>query len=253
MVARFRDAARGGPDAALLLDGLHLVAEALDAGISIEALAVTDAALEDPAVAGVATRVAETLVAAPGVLAAMSPVRSASGVVALARRPVTTAAACVSGPEPLAVIAVDVQDPGNLGAIIRAAEAGGATGVLTTAGGADPFGWKALRGSMGSAFRLPVSRVEDGHAAVALARGQGLRVVAAINSGGTPMANAGLHGPLALVLGGEGPGLDQALVGAADEGITIPMAPPVESLNVAVAAALLVYEARRQRGARPPS
>jgi len=148
---------------------------------------------------------------------------------------------------PLVVIAADVQDPGNFGALLRSAEAGGATGVIATESGADPFGWKALRGAMGSAFRLPVARVSDGAAAVALARSHGLRVAAAIGRGGTPMSDADLTGPLALVVGGEGSGLLEALVTAADARITIPMTPPVESLNVSVAAALLVFEARRQR------
>jgi TrmH family RNA methyltransferase len=177
----------------------------------------------------------------------MSPARSPSGVVALARRPVEGTSGMFSRGTPLVVIAVDVQDPGNFGALLRSAEAGGATGVIATESGADPFGWKALRGAMGSAFRLPVARVSDGAAAVALARSHGLRVAAAIGRGGTPMSDADLTGPLALVVGGEGSGLLEALVTAADARITIPMTPPVESLNVSVAAALLVFEARRQR------
>lgn len=247
LVARFREAGRGGAGGLLLLDGVHLIVEALDAGLALDALAVTDDALEDPAIARLVARVPEAVTVSPEVLDAMSPVRTASGVVALAGRPVTSPESCVAADDPLTVIAVDVQDPGNLGALVRSAEAAGATGVLTTAGGADPFGWKALRGAMGSAFRLPLARVDDAGAALSLARRHGLRVVAAVARGGAPMSNVGLRGPVALVLGGEGPGLDAAVAAAADERITIPMAAPVESLNVAVAAALLVYEARRQR------
>jgi TrmH family RNA methyltransferase len=151
-------------------------------------------------------------------------------------------------PAPLVVIAVDVQDPGNIGAILRASEAAGVSGVITTSAGADPYGWKAVRGSMGSALRLPTARVADAAAALDLARSRDLRCAATVRDGGTTMDAADLRGPLAIVLGGEGAGLSSEIVSACDLSISIPMAPRVESLNVATAAALLVYEARRQRG-----
>ena len=88
---------------------------------------------------------------------AVSPVKTPSGVVALAQRPQSRTGRCMPGPRALVVAAVDVQDPGNLGAIIRVAEAAGATGFAAAGGSANPFGWKALRGSMGSALRLPIA------------------------------------------------------------------------------------------------
>jgi RNA methyltransferase, TrmH family len=145
------------------------------------------------------------------------------------------------------VIADGIQDPGNVGAIVRVAEAGGATGIVTTGGSADPFGWKALRGSMGSALRVPIAAAADAAAAVADARGRGCRILAATPRGGRSPFDVDLTGATAVLIGGEGPGLPQRLVDAADERITIPMQPPVESLNTAVSAALIVYEARRQR------
>ena len=78
--------------------------------------------------------------------------------------------AAVAGDLPLVVVAVDVQDPGNMGALMRSAEAGGATGLVATTKSADPFGWKALRGAMGSAFRLPIARAGDARDAMALVR-----------------------------------------------------------------------------------
>jgi len=141
-----------------------------------------------------------------------------------------------------------VQDPGNVGAIIRAAEACGATGALAGEGTADPFGWKALRGAMGSTFRLPVAR-EPLERIVDRARAAAIRLFAATPRGGKPLPECDLRGPAAVLLGGEGPGLPAALFDAADERMTIPMKPTVESLNVSVAAALILYEASRQRRA----
>ena len=183
-------------------------------------------------------------------MAALSPVRSPSGVVALAERPTGGERRMFDTVTPLIVCAVDVQDPGNVGAIVRVAEAGGATGVITTGRSADPFGWKALRGSMGSALRLPVASRPDTVAALDHARRSGCRVVVTVPRGGQAYDEARLDGATAIVVGGEGAGLPAAIVAAADERVTIPMAAPVESLNTAVCAALAVYEARRQRHAR---
>jgi TrmH family RNA methyltransferase len=172
-----------------------------------------------------------------------------SGIVALASRPRWAANDFVRHPDALVIVAVDVQDPGNLGALVRSAEAGGATAVVTTMGGADPFGWKALRGSMGSALRLPVARVDALDAVLDAARRAGCRVVATASRAGTPLHETDLRPPTLVLLGSEGEGLRGPLIEGADERLAIPMAPPVESLNVAVAAGLIVYEARRQRRA----
>ena len=104
------------------------------------------------------------------------------------------------------IIAADVQDPGNLGAIVRVAEAGGATGVVAAGISANPFGWKALRGSMGSALRLPIAIRRDTAAAVDDARRHGCRIVATVPRGGDAHDGADLRGPLALLVGGEGAG-----------------------------------------------
>ena len=162
LVSRFRDATDHTVAGTMLLDGAHLLAEALDAGIEVTDVAMAQNAAARPELAALRRRVPQTVLVTDAVIAAMSPARSPSGVVALARRPAGSEAAVFAGATPLVVVAVDVQDPGNLGALLRSAEAGGATGVIATTSGADPFGWKALRGAMGSAFRLPVARVGDG-------------------------------------------------------------------------------------------
>jgi TrmH family RNA methyltransferase len=147
----------------------------------------------------------------------------------------------------LVVAAFGLQDPGNAGAVVRAAEAAGATGVLFDGDSADPFGWKALRASMGSALRLPVGRERDAHEILTRWRRDGLTVVLAEPQGGCSFREVSLTGPTVVVIGSEGSGVPAPIRALASLRATIPMRPPVESLNVAVATAILLYEAERQR------
>ncbi len=251
LVARFRDAMRGDAAAALLLDGAHLVADALAAGIAIELVAVTPAARERADIDALVTSLRDggvtVAVVAQPVMDAISPVRAASGIAALALRPPSAGDRIYAAARPLVAIAVDVQDPGNVGAMVRVAEAAGASGLVAAGASANPYGWKALRGSMGSGLRLPLVCDIDPSAAFDQARRHRCRVIATAPRGGTPIDEADLSGPLAVLIGGEGAGLPDALVDAADERITIPMQPPVESLNAAVTSALILYEARRRQ------
>jgi TrmH family RNA methyltransferase len=232
----------------MLLDGVHLVREALSANVRIREAAVAADAPPDSEIAQLVARLEasgiETVSAVAPVMAALSPVRSPSAIVATADRP--DHAGAMYKEKPLLMIAAGVQDPGNLGAMVRVAEAGGATGFVAAGESADPFGWKALRGSMGSALRLPIAIVK-GDVRFTELRARGCRIVATSPHRGRSLYECSLTGPIALVIGGEGNGLSSDQISEADEVITIPMQPPVESLNAAVTAALLVYEARRQR------
>jgi TrmH family RNA methyltransferase len=251
IVARYRAAAHRDADDLVLLDGVHLVADALEAGVHLREAAVAAAADDNDEVRTLVRSLerarVDVVTVTSAVMDALSPVRSSSAIVALADRPSTEAAAVFARAPALAVVAIDVQDPGNLGAVIRVAEAGGAAGVVAAGASADPFGWKALRGSMGSSLRLPVAAVAKAPDALAMARRAGYRVVATVPRGGRSLFESDLTASAAVLIGGEGPGLPQALVDSADERVTIPMEGSVESLNSAVAAALIVYEAKRQR------
>lgn len=183
------------------------------------------------------------------VMAAISPVRTPSGIVAIAEFSPPALDAVMNGQLPLVPLLAGIQDPGNLGAAARTAEASGATGLVACLPSADPFGWKALRGAMGSLFRLPVPERVPLHEALLAARRRGLVVVAAVPRGGTPLDHLDWRRPIAVMLGGEGGGLAEQDLDHADERVTIPMKPPVESLNVAVSAGVLLYEAARQRAA----
>lgn len=254
LVHACRDARAGGPGEPLLLDGWHLLLEGVAAGLPIDAVAIGDAppdAASNDALDALDRAGAQVVRVTADVLQAMSPVRTPSGVVALARRPAHALASVFSPAPALVLAAVDVQDPGNVGALVRAAEALGASGVVAAGLSADPFGWKALRAAMGSAFRLPLVREASIDAVVGEARTRSAQVVALVPRGGADPASLDLARPTCLLLGGEGPGLSPALVAAADLRLSVPMAPAVESLNVAVAGALALYDAARQRRSRP--
>jgi RNA methyltransferase, TrmH family len=249
LVARFRHAQQGaGPE--VLVEGATLVREALEAGWPLDVVAVTDEAsarADTTALLAALPASAARVRVTPAVMDALSPVHTPAGVVALAGMP---AERDVFARRPaLLVCAIDVQDPGNLGAIVRAAEAAGATGVLACGNSADPFGWKALRGAMGSAFRLPLRRRMPMADALDELRAAGVRLVATTLAG-TPLDDTDLRGETAILVGTEGRGIPGHVLAQADAQLTIPMAAPVESLNVAVATAIVLYEARRQRRLR---
>ena len=228
----------------MLLDGEHLLEESLSAGLPIEAV------LTDGRAGDLARRAAEAGAsvydATEAVLAAASPVRHPSGIVAIARWTPSALTEAFDGADPLIVGLVDVQDPGNLGGAIRAAAGLDATAVVVLDRSADPAGWRAMRGAMGSTFRIPVARGES-MAALAEARRRGLAVAATTAGAGDAIDRADLRGPLLVLLGNEGAGLPAELAAQADRVLTVPTGRGVESLNVAVTAALVLFEARRQR------
>lgn len=252
VVKEYRRVARGD-DRLALIDGWHLLDEAVQAGVAIESVVV---------VRGIVTSATERILArardagaqlsdvSVGVLNTLSPVRTPSGVAALIHRRRAVLSQLLTPSPPLIVLAVDMQDPGNVGAVIRSAEAGGATGVALAGDSSDAWGWKALRAAMGSTFRLPVVAADNAPTLIEELRDAGMAVLASVPRGGLTMHGTDMRQGVAIMIGGEGPGLPATLVESADARVSIPMKSPVESLNAAVAAALLVYEARRQREVR---
>jgi RNA methyltransferase, TrmH family len=257
----------------IFVEGVRLCEEAARARLSIQDALYTERlardergmrllrALNDLSVR--ATRVSEQ------VLASVSDTKTAQGIVLLASRPQRTwdeglelrkvlnqrSDAPSEHPAPgtrqaLIVIMHRINNPANAGAILRTAEAAGAGGVVTTEGTADLFSAKALRGAMGSTFRLPLwegARFSD---ALAWCARHGISTVSTAAGDSSAHAHTEIDWTKAraLVVGHEGAGLEQDEVAAADETVIIPMREPVESLNVAVATAIILYEAARQRG-----
>lgn len=249
-VKRLRALLAGGSGEPLaVLEGVKLAAEALAAGVDVVEVAVSPEVIEGPHAALVARleeKGAAVRVLARPVLAGLSEAETSQGMLAVARRPAFDEARIYGG-TPLVLVAVGVQNPGNLGALLRTAEAAGATGAYLTAGCADPMSWKALRGAMGSAFRLPhVTGLEAADVLDRLERA-GVVTVAAASDAPDLYDAADLTRPVALVFGSEGTGLPAEVAARARLRVRIPMAPPVESLNVGVAAGVLFFEAARQR------
>ena len=236
----------------VLLDGVHLVRDAHAAGAVFELLVVAASRLgagteEEQLVATLQSSAVEVVAADDTVFAALSPVKSPAGIAAIVRRQVTAPPLVCGRPHAFVVTAADVQDPGNIGAVIRAAEAGGATGAFVCGASASPFSWKALRGSMGSALRLPIVAGMTTDAVMNCMAEADLRMIAAVPRGGDSPDDIDWRGAIGLFIGGEGPGLREDVVARCSVRVTIPMAVTVESLNVAVAAGILIYAARRQR------
>lgn len=238
----------------MLLEGVRLCEEAARAGVDITVALFTEAARSTPRAAAVLAMLTggatQIFAVSDDVLFSVSDTKTPQGIVALARRPTDSAQPLVlkDGQTPLVVILHQLNNPANAGALLRAAEAAGATGAIATAGTTDLFSPKALRGAMGSTFRLPL------WTGASFAAVLDWCVEQRVSSVSTHARAAQLHTeldwtvPRAVIVGPEGAGLTAEEVGAAKAGIRIPMRPPVESLNAAVALGIILYEAARQRG-----
>lgn len=247
-VQRFRDAAAGTSGDFLLAEGVRLVWEAVQAGMHVVEAAVSPKLTDDALRDALAERAESFLDCSDQMLSRLSALDTPQGVaVRLARPSYDDARLLGEDLVPLVVVAAGLRDPGNLGAVMRTAEAAGATSCLTIRGGADPFRDKAVRGSMGSVFRLPVRHGMTTDEAISFARKHRLQVVVADGGGSFAHSEADLKKPMMLVVGAEAAGVAPEWIAAADQHVYVPLREPVESLNVAVAAGVLLFEAQRQR------
>jgi TrmH family RNA methyltransferase len=230
----------------IAIEGEHLLEESLRSGIIPKTVFLTE---HLPAPATLPSSV-EILRLTSDVFSSAVETRSPQGIAALIEPPVPQLADILERqPSSLLLIAAGLRDPGNLGTIIRSAEAFGASGVLTTHGTVSPWNQKALRASVGSIFRIPVvEATEDEIAELQATHGISLfGAVGAAQEGVLAAHEADLRRPTAFLIGNEGAGLAPEWLALASSVITIPCPGPVESLNAAVAASLLLYEASRQR------
>ncbi|MGB7250200.1 MAG: RNA methyltransferase [Phormidesmis sp.] len=236
--------------AVLLLEGTHLIEAACAVSYPLQSLCYTEAwQQQHPALCAQALAQSESAqTVSVAVLKAIASTVTPDGVVAIAtqRNAWQAAAARPSNAPSLGLVLERLQDPGNLGTIIRTAAAAGSDGLWLSADSVDVGNPKVLRASVGQWFRLPMATVDVVDQAQSL-RQQGVQVVATSAIADLDYWALDLRQPTVFMMGNEGAGLSAALMDCASVTVKIPVMPAVESLNVAISSALLLYEARRQR------
>jgi TrmH family RNA methyltransferase len=248
---------RDGKDHDLVfIEGLRLAEEALRSGLEIEAVIFSDeinrkerAASSIGKLSKVSRRMASV---SEKLLESVSYTKTPQGIVMLARRPQNglERVNATLNPASLIVVLHQVNNPVNVGAILRTAEAAGAAGVITTKNTSDPFSPKSLRGAMGSAFRLSLWIGPDYNEMINWCNAKQISTVCTDASANMPYTEVNWTRSIALILGPESTGLTDEEIAQADEAVSIPMQGDVESLNVSVAAGILLFEAARQRSVR---
>ena len=235
-------------DGCCAIDGVRLLEEAIRSGLRFRAVFFSISAQNKSArlLPQIGANV-ETLLLPDKLFASAVPSETPQGVAALVRwkehSPEDVLARSKTGP----VLAIaGVQDPGNLGTILRSAEAFGAAGVLLGEGTVSLFNSKLVRASAGSVFRLPIARTKL-HPMLGAMRAQGLRLIATSSHKGVALPEARLAGPLVIFIGSEGGGLSRDLISEMDQVVIIPHSAKVESLNAGIAASIVLYEMSRQR------
>ncbi len=253
LLQRARAVRDGKVEKSIFVEGLRLCEEALRSGLEIEAVICSEQIAKKDRAAEL-IRELEQVANKSGtvnekLLASISYTKTPQGIIVLASRASTAEKEFKrrQPAKPLLIILHGINNPVNVGAIVRTAEAAGATGVITTAGTANPFSPKSLRGAMGAAFRLPFWIGGDYSQVIDWCRKQKIQTVGASTDGAESYTETDWQRPTALIMGSESHGLSTDEISVADHVVSIPMKGSTESLNVAVAAGILLYEASRQR------
>ena len=253
LLRRARSVRDGKEDDLIFVEGLRLCEEALRSDLQIDSVIYSDHLARKPRAAKLISELEskanKSAIVSEKLLDSISYTKTPQGIVLMAARPAVNNrdfAAKQSG-APLIVVMHGTNNPVNTGAILRTAEAAGVSGVITTPGTADPFSPKSLRGAMGSAFRLPVWTGVEFLEALAWCHDRDIQTVCADVHSGTAYTDIDWRRGSALVLGSESAGLTPEEIAAASKCVRIPMKGVTESLNVAVAAGIILFEASRQR------
>lgn len=233
----------------IFIEGLRLAEEALRSKLTINAAFLVER--DEPRHQALHRDLEQLQVpcfeTTPELLATLSDTVQTQGVILIATRPQFSLDDLMSRTGRLVLGLDRIQDPGNMGTLIRTAEAAGVSGIIALGGSVDVFSPKVLRSSMGSAFRLPVITHVDPTTLMAAREQQGLQIVAAAGEGELDYTAYDWCQPTLLLLGNEGKGVDEKLMSHCDQRLHIPMANQVESLNVATAGAVMLFEAARQQ------
>jgi RNA methyltransferase, TrmH family len=240
----------------VFVEGLRLCEEALRSTLEIEAVIVSEELLRKEraaqAIAELDQAAGRSASVSEKLLESISYTRTPQGIVVLARRPESSEKRLAAALDENALLVVlhQINNPVNVGAILRTGEAAGAGGVITTRNTSDPFSPKSLRGAMGSAFRLPIWSGPTYEKTMEWCRERKIETVCADAEAPLTYTEYDWRQATALVLGPESTGLTEAEIKSASQVVSIPMHGAVESLNVSVAAGILLFEAARQRATR---
>jgi RNA methyltransferase, TrmH family len=232
----------------IAIEGEHLLCEAIASGLHFTTVFVqtgSEAILDRLSLPDSA----EVLALPPGVFASAVGTESPQGIAALVEPlsfSLDQVLAHAENTTPLIVVSAGLQDPGNLGTLVRTAEAFGATGFVLLPGTVSLFNQKTLRASSGSVFRLPCVSAQSKELFAALSQ-RSITPIAAVAADGEPLTKHDLTRASAIILGNEGSGIPGEILQLIERRVTIPMPGPVESLNAAIAGSILLYEAARQR------
>ncbi|PYI50865.1 TrmH family RNA methyltransferase [Paenibacillus flagellatus] len=232
---------------AYIIEGVHLVQEALRHGAAVETILYSELRGLPDEIGPAAMEGAECIPVSEQVLAKVSDTQTPQAVVAIVEKARLSAESLLERRDGLVVVVDGVQDPGNLGTIVRSADAVGATGVVLGRGTVDLYNPKTVRSTMGSLFHVPVAEA-DLLPLLAEAKRRGVKLFNASLQASRTCYEADFTGPTWIVLGNEGKGVSPEVAAQVDEHVIIPMKGSAESLNVAMAATVLLFEAMRQRG-----
>jgi RNA methyltransferase, TrmH family len=235
------------PEGDCAVEGLHIVEEAIRSGLQFRAVFFSESATAraERLLPQIGAHV-ETLMLPDKLFASLAPSESPQGVAALVRCKQWSFEQVLEKAHTGPVLALaGIQDPGNLGTILRSAEAFGAAGVILGEGTVSPYNSKVVRASAGSVFRVPAVRTKLPEVLSQL-RQHGCRLLATSSHKGRPLSEADFSPPVAIFIGGEGAGVPRDLLPKMDETVAIPHSPQVESLNAGVATSIILYEAARE-------
>ncbi len=230
-----------------LLEGAKLINEAIDRKIDVVDIVVSETFVKQGLPNFDQQKVKYLMVMPDKLFAELSTTSTPTGIVAIARMKESTLEECLQVPNPLLMICDSIQDPGNLGTMIRSASAFGAAGIILTRGCVDSFNPKVVRAAMGASFALPIVRDAEIETTLKVIVDRGLRTVLLDAKAEKTIFELDMQQPLALIFGNEGHGFSQGTTNLVQDQVRVPMQNQTESLNVSVSASILMFEWSRQR------
>ncbi|KAB3535417.1 RNA methyltransferase [Alkaliphilus pronyensis] len=235
-----------------IIEGVRAINEAIKNNVALEKVIFSKTLYSVEGGKSLLKQVEEKLSAieiTPELMKKLSDTENPQGIIALAKIKDNSLADIIISPKDLVVVLDRIQDPGNLGTIIRTAEAAGAKAVILTKGSVDPYNTKTIRGTMGALFHVPIIICNEDQEWLQFIKDNRIRLIASDVEAPKSYNDIEYTGRIAIIIGNEGNGIRRELLNEADEAVKIPIYGKIESLNASVAAALLIYKAiegRRQ-------